>query len=98
MAMMVRITSAQVRQKASELRDMNTQFKIKAESLSASEEMLAVKWEGDAKVGFRSSFQKDRGNMDNFYKAVEQYCTTLENIAIMMDNADRQSAEIAAQR
>lgn len=98
MAAMVRITPAQVRQKASELRDINAQFKTKAESLSASEEKLAAKWEGDAKAAFRASFQKDRGNMDNFYKAVEQYCATLENIAIMMDNADRQSAEIAAQR
>lgn len=95
---MVRITAAQVRQKVSELRNLDSQFKAKADSLSASEESIAAKWDGDAKAAFRNSFQKDRVNMDNFYKVIEQYCATLENIANRMEQADANSAQIAAQR
>lgn len=87
-----RISPAQVRTKAEELRNINAAFKSKTEALEASEGTLAMKWEGDSKRAFHESFLKDKANMDEFYNAIEQYCVTLENIAIRLDNADKTGA------
>lgn len=95
---LIGITPTQVKAKASELRNLNAQFKTKAEGLQSSEEVLAGKWEGDAKAAFRTSFQNDKAKMDHFYNVIEQYCTTLENIAIEMQNADAKAAGIASSR
>lgn len=95
---LIRISPAEARAKAGELRNLNAQFKSKTGALEASEGALSTKWEGDAKKAFHDSFMVDKGHMDEFYKIIEQYCVTLDNIAIRLDNADKMSAEIASSR
>lgn len=95
---LIRISPAQARAKASELRNLNAQFKAKTGALEASEGVLAAKWDGDAKKAYHNSFMIDKANMDEFYKIIEQYCVTLENIAARMENADRMGAEIAGSK
>lgn len=92
---LTRISPRDAREKASELRNLNAQFKAKTDALETAEGTLGTKWEGDAKKAFHDSFMIDKSHMDEFYKIIEQYCVTLENIAIRLENADRMGAEIA---
>lgn len=94
----IRVTSAEVRKKAEELRSLNGQFKQKVEALVTSEQALVAMWEGDAKTAFNNAFNNDRIQMDNFSTVMEQYTIALENIATEYDNKEAINTQIATQR
>lgn len=94
----IRVTTAEVRKKAEELRNLNGQFKQKVEALVTNEQALAAMWEGDAKTAFHNAFNNDKIQMDNFSSVMEQYTIALENIAIEYDNKEAINTQIATQR
>jgi WXG100 family type VII secretion target len=92
------VTSSQLRAKASELRQMNRQFKSQLGNLDSQERSLNGMWEGDAKNAFEKAFRNDRVQMDNFYSLIEQYCTALENIASKYETAEQRNINTATTR
>lgn len=94
----IRVTSAELRRKADELKNLNSQFKAKVEDLTNCEGSLASMWEGDAKNAFHTAFNNDKIQWNNFHTLIEQYIVTLNNIAAEYDNKEALNANIASQR
>lgn len=92
------VTSSQLKAKAGELRNLNGQFKTQVGNLESQEGSLASMWEGEAKNAFDAAFKSDKGQMDNFYNLIEQYCVALENIAAKYDMAEAQNVSTATTR
>lgn len=94
----IKVTPSEVRNKANELRSLNTQFKSKVEALVNSETSLTGMWEGDSKAAFHTAFNNDRTQMDNFHTTIEQYATALDNIATEYENKEALNVQIASNR
>lgn len=92
------VTSRELKTKASELRDLNGQFKTQAGNLETQESSLVSMWEGEARNAFHLAFKNDKSQMDNFYNLIEQYCVALENIAAKYDMAEAQNVATAQSR
>jgi WXG100 family type VII secretion target len=92
------VTAQQLRTKAGELRDMNSKLKGYIEELVEKEANLATMWEGEAQQAFRNAFQQDKGQMDNFYNAIEQYASALEAIAAKYEQAESTNYNTASSR
>ena len=90
------VTAMEVKNKATELRKLNAEYKKAAEDLATEESRLNTMWEGDAHDNFDVKFKKDQVNVQNLYAAVEQYCVKLEEIAVNYANAEIKNAAIAA--
>ncbi len=88
------VTPAQLRAKAGELRELNTQFKTKKEDLETTEKSLASMCEGESITAFDASFVKSKAKMDIFYNTIEQYCAALESIAAEYEKAENQNVAI----
>lgn len=95
---LIQVTAKQLRAKASELRGLNGQFKSQVGGLESQEQVLAGMWEGEAKNAFHTAFNNDKTQMDNFHNLIEQYCTTLENIATKYEMTEGITTQIAATR
>lgn len=94
----IRVTSAELRRKAEELKNLNSQFKTKVGDLTTCEESLASMWEGDAKTAFHAAFNKDKIQWNNFHTLIEQYIVTLNRIAEEYDRKEAMNANIASAR
>ncbi len=92
------VTASELRTKAGELRDMNAQFKTQVGNLETQEQSLAGMWEGEAQKAFRTAFNNDKVQMDNFYNLIEQYCAALENIATKYEQTEMQNVNTASTR
>lgn len=94
----IKVTSAEIRNKANELRQMNQQFKTKVEAMVTSENTLCGQWEGDAKTAFHTAFTNDKAKWDLFAQEIENYSIALENIAQEYDAKEAANTNIASQR
>ncbi len=94
----IRVTAAEVRKKAEELRSLNSQFQQKVEALVGSEQSLGSMWEGEAKNTFHTAFNNDKNQMDSFHTAIEQYAVALDNIAAEYEKREQMNQSIASQR
>lgn len=92
------VTSSELRNRAEEMRNLNSRFKSEEETLRGSEESLKAMWEGEANEAFHSAFVHDASSMDMFYEAVEQYIAALLVIAERYEIAERKNAELARNR
>ncbi len=92
------VTSSELKAKANELRNLNAQFKTQVGNLESQEGNLVTMWEGEARNAFDTAFKNDKGQMDNFYNLIEQYCVALENIATKYDMAEAQNVATAQAR
>jgi len=92
------VTSGELKSKAEALRGLNGQFKSQVGNLEAQEARLAGMWEGEAQKSFRQAFNRDKGQMDNFYKAIEDCCQKLEMIAAKYEQAESQNVSTASTR
>ncbi len=90
--------SADLRQKASTLAELNAQFKAQVNQLESTEQTLIGMWDGDAKQSFDSAFKSDKIQMDNFYNAIQQYVQVLEQIAANYDTAEATNVSTANTR
>lgn len=93
-----KVSSQVLRQKASQLREEATQFQNAVKQLADNEASLASMWEGDAKNAFRTAFNNDKAQFDNFYTGILKYVEALENAAKEYDRAEDQNVTIAKSR
>lgn len=92
------VTSSELRAKANELRNLNSQFKSQVSNLESQEGNLVSMWEGEARNAFDTAFKNDKVQMDNFQNLIEQYCAALESIAAKYDLAESQNTMTAQTR
>lgn len=90
----IEITAAQVRAKAEELSNQNSQLKAQITLLEETEQSLGGMWDGEAKLAFHSAFERDKAQLLNFYTTMQQYITALQNAAIRYEQAESQNLEI----
>lgn len=93
-----RVTSAELRRKADELKNLNSQFKSKVGELVNNEGSLVSMWEGPARDAFHNAFNSDKAQWDNFYSLIEQYIIALNNNAAEYDSKEALNVNIASRR
>ncbi len=93
-----RVTSQQLRQKAQELRSLNSQFKSSVSNLQASESALNGMWEGDARKAFHNAFTQNKSQFDKFGTGIEEYARRLEEAAREYDRTEAHNVSIAGTR
>ena len=91
-------TSAQLRSKAEELSNINAKFKQQVDQLESTETALVSMLEGDSKEAFHGAFNNDKVQMHNFYNAIAQYVSALNQIATNYDNAEKANVEVGTTR
>ncbi len=89
------VTAEEIMNKASELRKINSEYKKAIEELEAEETRLNTMWEGQAHDNFDAAFKRDKVDLDNFYIAIENYCSRLEEIASNYASAEAKNYSIA---
>lgn len=88
MASTIVANSNQIRSKAEQLEQYNNQLNTALKALSTSEQALAGMWEGDAQKAFRTAFQKDYAQFEEFHRGITTYISTLRTIASNYDKAE----------
>ncbi len=94
----IQVTAKELRSKAEELKGLNTNFNSQTESLKSTEEALKTMWEGEANNTFHNAFLRDKGQMDSFKQAIDQYITALITIAARYEEAEAKNAALASNR
>lgn len=94
----IQVTSAELRNKASELQGLNARLQSEIENLSNCHSGLTAMWEGEAKEAFTSAFLKDKVSMDNFKTAIDSYIQSLNVIAQRYEEAEKRNINTATQR
>ena len=87
------VTTAQLNQKAGELRANNRNLTTQIQNLISQQRALNGMWEGDARQGFDKAFNQDVQQMQNFYKEIENYVTKLTEIAKTYEQAEARNLE-----
>lgn len=95
---LIRVTSTELRAKAAELRDLNGKLKSSSGNLESREAQLYSMWDGESNEAFHNAFLSDKAQIDNMYRAIENYVISLENIAARYEQAEAANVEIAATR
>mgnify|MGYP001043957505 FL=1 len=94
----IKVTSGELKNKASELRQLNQQFKKAVEDMVNTEQQLMGMWDGEAKDSFHNAFNSDKSQMDVFYETIEKYCQTLEVNAQKYEAAEQKNLQTASTR
>ena len=94
----IKVTSTELKSKASELRQLNSQFKKAVEDMMSNEQQLMGMWDGETKEAFHNAFNNDKSQMDVFYQTIEKYCEALENNAAKYEAAEQKNLSTASTR
>ena len=94
----IKVTSGELKNKAGELRNLNTQFQREVEEMTSEEQRLVNMWDGEAKEAFHTAYNNDKAQMDTFYQTIEKYCVALENSAEIYERAESQTMNTASTR
>ena len=94
----LQVTAAELRNKASELQGLNSRFQGEIENLVANQSNLNTMWEGEAKEAFNNAFIRDKGNLDNFKGAIDQYIQALLVIAERYEEVEKRNLSTASTR
>ena len=98
MAHQITVTTTQIKNKANELKSLNSKFKNQINSLRSSESSLNSMWDGEANDAFHKAFNSDMTQLNNFYNAIEQYISKLNQIAQAYDKAEKTNVSTANTR
>lgn len=94
----IQVTTSTITSKASELKSLNSKFKGYIQNLQTAENSLNSMWDGEANDAFHNAFQRDITQMNNFYNAIEQYVSKLNEIAQQYDKAEKTNLSTATTR
>lgn len=94
----IKVTSGDLKSKASELRQLNSQFKKAVEDMTGTEQQLMGMWDGEAKESFHNAYNSDKAQMDVFYDTIEKYCQALEANAQKYEAAEAKNVSTASSR
>lgn len=98
MANQFTVTTAQLNQKAGELRNSNRSLTTQIETLRNQHNSLNGMWEGDAKNAFDKAFNRDIQQMQNFYNEINKYVDKLTEIAKNYEVAENKNLTRAVER
>ena len=62
----IMVTASEVHNRAEQLKNLNSQFQTKLDSLVSRESALVSKWEGDAREAFHNAFNTDKASSTAF--------------------------------
>ena len=93
-----KVTSSELKNKAQELRQVDSSFKTAVEELQTTEQQLLTMWDGEAKDAFDQAFKSDVGQMETFYQTIEKYCQALETDASTYEKAEQTNLQTATTR
>ena len=94
----IKVSPAQLKNKAESLRNFNGQFKQQVEKLVGYEQQLAGSWEGEAQAAFRQAFNTDKAKMDQFHANIEKFVQALLDSAEQYSTAHQTAISLAQQR
>ena len=95
---LIRVTAAQVRSTANQLREYNANFNGQVNKLQESEASLNSMWQGQANDAFHAAFSSDKEYMTQFYNLINNYCEALDQIATEYENAENVNTDTATKR
>lgn len=98
MAEIIRVTPAQLKAEAENLRSLNTQMKGKVDILVTSEQNLVSMWEGQDRDAFDKAFNNDKDQWAAFNDLIEKYVGTLLEIVAKYEESERMNTDIASNR
>ena len=90
------VSSSQLRNRASEIEQLNEQFKAQVNSLVEKEGNLRSMYEGDAANAFHAGFERNKIQMDNFFNCIARYAQVMNEIASRIEQAEQQNQAIAS--
>ena len=93
-----KVSSQELRNKAGELQQLNTNFKNQVEALVNSEQTLASMWEGEAQQAFRTAFNNDRQKFGEFATGIAKYVQALRDAAQKYEQAEAKNVNTAKTR
>lgn len=93
-----RVNSQELRQKASQLEQLNANFQKKVQELVNSEQNLATMYEGEAQKAFHTAFTNDQQQFNNFYNGIAKYVQALINAAEQYERAEAKNVTTATTR
>ncbi len=91
----IRVTAAELRNRAENLNGMNQNLKVTIEEFQKSVIELDGIWEGDAYDAFRDRAMIDRERMEQFIDAIDEFYKKLLIMARKYEITERRNAEIA---
>ena len=94
----IKVTPQEIKTKADNLRQYNSQFRQQVEKLVGYEQQLAGMWEGEAQKAFRTAFNQDKGKMDRFAENIDKFAQAMDNIMEAYSSAEQSNQAIASQR
>ena len=95
---LIRVTPAELRQRAEMINEMNIDVKNRIEEFDTACQALAAQWEGEARDAFVNAYTQDKQQMEYFVTVMDSYYQTLLQIADNYDNAEMRNAGIANTR
>ncbi|MBO5303960.1 MAG: WXG100 family type VII secretion target [Lachnospiraceae bacterium] len=98
MAKTITVNPSQVDKKAQELKRYNTSLKKKIQELKTQEKSLNSMWDGEANDEFHKRFNEDMTQMNNFYNAIENYVSKLNEIVDAYEKAEKKNLSTASKR
>lgn len=94
----IKVTSKELRDKALELRQLNTKFRGEVDKMIGYRNQLDSMWDGDARLAFDKAFDTDRGKWDTFAKNIDDYAQKMEEMAKAYEDAEAKATEVATTR
>lgn len=94
----IRVTPKELINKATELENLNRQFRQEVEKMVGYESELAGMWEGESQRAFRTAFNNDKQKMDTFAQNIDRYVQALRDDANRYETAENAASSIATQR
>jgi len=92
------VTASTLRTQKETLQELNQSLQTQIGQLESAEANVSSMWEGDANTAFHAAFTRDKGQMDNFKAAIDQYITALETIISTYETAENTNTQTATTR
>ena len=89
-------SSSALQQIIEQLRNLNNEFRIRADDIRTEQNTLTTKWEGDASEAFQENFRKEEPNFATFMEAIEEYIQGLMEILSQYEATEEKNKVIAS--
>ena len=94
----VTVNTQQLRNVASQLRQMNSRFGQEVSTLRSNQRTLTSQWDGPSNDEFDRSFNRNAGEFDNFRTLIDEYIRALENFCSEYERMENDNRRIAPTR
>ena len=91
----LQVNSAMLRNKAEQLKQLNSNFKTACGGLDTQWRSLSNMWTGDAKTVFQNCYDRNQNEFTKFYNGINEYVNALLDAATRYEEMERRNADIA---